>query len=78
MSRKQAILSEVTAAREDARLEIDVLSLEDRRQFYDLEAALDTVEHRLQSGREDVTEALLHEARDLARSLRQLTSQRAA
>jgi hypothetical protein len=78
MTRKQAVLAEMTGAREEARLRSDSLSLEGRQRLYDLEAALDTIEHRLLAGREMVTETVLQQANDLVRSLLQLVRQRAA
>ena len=78
MTPKQVILAEVTAAREEARLQLHLLSLQAQEHFYDVEAALDTIEHRIQSGREIVTEALLHQAQDLARILQNLVARDAA
>jgi hypothetical protein len=78
MTRRQAVLIEVTTAREEARLRSDALSLEGRQRLYDLEAALDAIENRLLAGREIVTEAVLQQAKDLAHGLRELVRQRAA
>jgi hypothetical protein len=78
MTRRQAVLAEMTAAREEARLGSDTLSLEGRQRLYDLEAALDALENRLLAGREIVTDAVLQRGRDLARSLLELMRQRAA
>lgn len=78
MTRRQAVLAEMTAAREEARLRSDALSLEGRERLYDLEAALDAIENRLLSGREVVTDTVLQQGRDLARELLELVRQRAA
>ena len=78
MTRRQAVLAEITAAREVARLHSDALSLEGRQRLYDLEAALDALENRLLAGREIVTEAVLQRGSDVARSLLELVRQRAA
>jgi hypothetical protein len=78
MTRRQAVLAEMTAAREEARLGSDTLSLEGRQRLYDLEAALDALENRLLAGREIVTDAVLQRGSELARSLLELMRQRAA
>ena len=78
MTRRQAVLADMTAAREEARLRSESLSLEGRQRLYDLEAALDALENRLLAGREIVTDAVLQSGRDLARSLLELVRQRAA
>jgi hypothetical protein len=78
MTRRQAVLAEVTSAREEARLHSDALSLEGRQRLYDLEAALDAIENRLLAGREMVTEDVLRQAKELSRSLLELVRQRAA
>lgn len=78
MTSRQAVLAQMTAAREEARLRSDSLSLEGRQRLYDLEAALDTIEHRLLGGREIVTESVLEHAQHLARSLHELVRARAA
>ena len=76
MTRRQAVLAEMIAAREEARLGSDTLSLEGRQRLYDLEAALDALENRLLAGREIVTDAVLHRGSELARSLLELMRQR--
>ena len=78
MTSRKAVLAQMTAAREEARLRSDSLSLEGRQRLYDLEAALDTIEHRLLGGREIVSEAVLEQGKDLARSLQELVRPRAA
>jgi hypothetical protein len=78
MTRRQAVLTDLTTAREEARLRSDALSLEGRQRLYDLEAALDAIENRLLAGREIVTEAVLQQAKDLTHALRELVRQRAA
>ena len=69
MNRKQAILKEVQTARDEARLRMQTFSLQDLERFFDLEAALETLEHRLVGGSENVTEATLLKAQELASSL---------
>lgn len=78
MTRRQAVLADVTSAREEARLRCDSLSLEGRQRLYDLEAALDAIENRLLAGREIITEEVLQQAKELSRSLLELVRQRAA
>jgi hypothetical protein len=78
MTRRQAVLADVTSARDEARLRSDTLSLEGRQRLYDLEAALDAIENRLLAGREMVTEEVLSQAKELSRSLLELVRQRAA
>ncbi len=68
----------MTAAQEQARRHGDQLSLEGRQRLYDLEAALETLEHRILAGREIVTDSMLQEAQTLARSLLAIVRQPAA
>lgn len=78
MTRRQAVLAEMTAAQEEARRRGDLLSLEGRRTLYDLEAALETLEHRILAGREIVTDGMLQQAQTLTRSLLAVVRQTAA
>jgi hypothetical protein len=78
MTRKQAVLADVTAAREEARRHLADLSFGLREKFYDTEAALDTVELRLQCGHDVTTESLLKEAQRLAQDLLRITARAAA
>lgn len=69
MSRHQPVLAEMTAAREEAQRRVDSLSFAGRQQLYDLAAALDTLEHRILTGRETVTEGMLQQALSLVDEL---------
>jgi CBS domain-containing protein len=68
MTSKKDILTEVTAARDEARLRLHLLSMEAKERWYELEAQLDNVEHRLHSSGDKVSEAMLQRARELTRS----------
>jgi CBS domain-containing protein len=72
MTRKKAILTEVTAVRDEARVRMHLLSMEARERWYELEAQLDNIEHRLHASSDKVSDALLQSARDLTRSVLRL------
>lgn len=72
MTRKKTILTEVTAVRDEARVRMHLLSMEARERWYELEAQLDNVEHRLHASSDKVSDALLQNARDLTRSVLRL------
>jgi hypothetical protein len=76
MMRLQAVLALMTTARDEARLHRHLLTLVEIDQSYDLEAALDTTEHRLVPGRGG--EAVLRKGLELARALLSLMQRRAA
>jgi hypothetical protein len=76
MIRRQAVLAQMTTAREEARLHRQLFTLAELERSYDLEAALDTLEHRLIAGRG--TEAVLQKGLELARALMAMVQQRAA
>ena len=78
MDRKRAILNEVLTTRDEARLHLHAFSLQARERFFDLEAALEAIEHRLVGGTEKVSDAMLEKARDLAGSMRALLTRDAA
>ncbi len=69
MSGKRTILSEVMTARDEARMSLDRLSIEDHRRFYDLEAELETLQQKLASGSAGTCEPLLREAQRLSRQM---------
>jgi CBS domain-containing protein len=68
MTSKKDILTEVTAARDEARVRLHLLSMAARERWYELEAQLDNVEHRLHSSGEKVSDAILQRARELTKS----------
>jgi hypothetical protein len=76
MTRRQSVLLHMTTAREEARLHRHLLSLTEVERSYDLEAALDTIEHRLIAGRG--SESVLEQGLELARTLLTLVQRRAA
>jgi hypothetical protein len=76
MMHRQAVLALMTTARDQACLHRELLTLAELERSYDLEAALDTIEHRLIAGRG--SEAVLEKGRELARALLALVEQRAA
>ncbi len=78
MSRHQAVLAEMTAAREEAQRRMGSLSFAARQQLYDVAAALETLEHRILTGRESVTEEMLEQARSLVSELLGVVRQPAA
>jgi CBS domain-containing protein len=68
MTSKKDILTEVTAARDEARVRLHLLSMAAKERWYELEAQLDNVEHRLHSSGDKVSEAILQGARELTQS----------
>lgn len=50
MTSKRAVLDEIAIARDKARVRVHLLSLEARERWYELEAALDSLEQQLTSG----------------------------
>lgn len=72
MTRKKTVLTEVTAVRDEARVRMHLLSMEARERWYELEAQLDNVEHRLHASNDKVSDAVLQSARDLTRSVLRL------
>lgn len=78
MNRKQAILSEVIGARDEARRALQLLPIEAQRRFFDLEAQLETLQLRLAAERGARLETHLGEAQLLGRQMLQLVRHRAA
>lgn len=78
MTGKQAILSEVIAARDEARTALQLLPIEARERFFDLEAQLETLQLQLAAGRGGRLDPLLREAQDLARQMLLIVRRRAA
>jgi len=76
MMRRQAVLALMNTGREEARLHRHLLTLVELEHSYDLEAALDTIEHRLIAGRGG--ESVLRTGLELARALLTLVQRRAA
>ena len=71
MTSKRAILTDLAATRDEARLRMHLLSLEARERWYDLETALDSVEHKLQGDGETLTASMIDGARGVTRSVQQ-------
>lgn len=78
MSGKTAILSDVTAARDEARNGLHRLPITAQHRFYDLEARLETLQHQLSAGAGAEEELLLQEAKSLSGQLLRLVRQLAA
>lgn len=78
MNRKQAILSEVIGARDEARGALQLLPIEAQQRFFDLEAQLETLQLRLAADEGAKLETHLGEAQMIARQMLQLVRRRAA
>ena len=74
MTTKREILTDMLQVRDEVRVKLHLLSLEAQDQWRELEVALESIEHKLMQGGEELAGALRERAEKLSRTVRDFLS----